>query len=358
MTFDEARAQFPVLERSAYLNAGTFGPMSHAVADAIAAEQQRALEEGRMNRDVFVRYLEDRPRVREGFAQLLGVPAEHVALTTSTSEGCNVVLNGLDLGADDEIVTTDSEHFGLIGPLAVSPATVRVAHIRDLPAADAFATILAEVGPRTKLIALSEVLWITGHRIPWRELREATGVPVLVDGAQSAGAIPVDASEADFYTVSAQKWLCGPDLSGALSVRDPDSLRLAQPSYLSQREYDLAEATFEPREGAHRFDTHFTPLAVTAGLLAAFQLHPKWRFERAAETSARCRALLAERAEVVTEPGHANLVSFRAEDPEATVARLAENGVIVRDLPGTRLVRVSCGWWTSDEDLDRLVAAL
>jgi L-cysteine/cystine lyase len=358
MTFDEARAQFPVLERYAYLNAGTFGPMSNAVAGAIAAEQQRALEEGRFNRAAFVRYLEDRSRLRERYAQLLGVPAAKLALTTSTSEGCNVVLNGLDLVAGDEIVTTDSEHFGVIGPLALSRATVRIARLRDRPAADAYETILAEVGPQTKLIALSEVLWLTGHRLPWRELREATGVPILVDGAQSVGAIPVDASEADFYTVSGQKWLCGPDLTGALAVRDPDALRLTQPSYLSQREYDLVAGTFEPQEGAARFDTHFTPLAVTAGLLAAFDVHPEWRFERAAEAAAHCRELLAERAEVVTEPGHANLVSFRDEDPEATVARLAENGVIVRDLPGTALVRVSCGWWTSDEDLDRLVAAL
>ena len=358
MTFEEARAQFPVLERHAYLNAGTFGPMSRAVADAIAAEQRRALEEGRMNRAVFLPYLEDRARVREAFAQLLGVPVGNVALTTSTSEGCNVVLNGLGLGAGDEIVTTDAEHFGVVGPLAISPATVRVARIRDRPAADAYETILAEVGPHTKLIALSDVLWITGHRLPWRELREATGVPVLVDGAQSAGAIPVDASEADFYTVSAQKWLCGPDLTGALAVRDPDSLRLTQPSYLSQREYDLQRVSFEPHEGADRFDTHFTPLAATAGLLAAFGIHPEWRFERAAETSARCRELLADRAEVVTEPNHANLVAFRDDDPEGTVARLAENGVIVRDLPGTDLVRVSCGWWTSDNDLDRLIAVL
>ena len=74
---------------------------------------------------------------------------------------------------------------------------------------------------------------------------------------------------------------------------------------------------------------------MTAGLLAAFDVHPEWRYERAAEAAARCRELLAERAEVVTEPGHANLVSFRDADPEATVARLAENGVIVRDMPGT-----------------------
>jgi L-cysteine/cystine lyase len=181
---------------------------------------------------------------------------------------------------------------------------------------------------------------------------------VLVDGAQSVGAVPVDASAADYYTVSAQKWLCGPDLTGALYVRDPGALRLSQPSYLSQREYDLAAATFEPREGADRFDTHFTPLAATAGLVAAFGIHPSWGFERAAETAARCRALLDARFDVVTEPGHSTLVSFRVDEPEEAVKRVAEAGVIVRDLPGTGLVRVSCGWWTSDDDLERLVAAL
>jgi L-cysteine/cystine lyase len=358
VTFEEARAQFPVLERFAYLNAGSFGPMARSVADAIASEQRRALHEGRINRAAFERFLEARPRVREGFAKLLGVPAENVALTTSTTEGCNVVLNGLNLREGDEIVTTDSEHFGLVGPLAVSPATVRVARVRDRAAADAHQTILAEVGPRTKLIALSEVLWITGHRLPWRELREQTGVPVLVDGAQSVAALPVDATAADFYTVSAQKWLCGPDLTGALYVRAPHELRLSHPSYLSQKEYDLVTATFEPREGADRFDTHFTPLAATAGLVAAFDVHPDWRYERSALAAMRCRELLAERVDVVTEPGHSTLVSFRADDPEATVTGLAALGVIVRDLPGTGLVRVSCGWWTSDEDLDRLVQGL
>jgi L-cysteine/cystine lyase len=358
LTFEQARAQFPVLERAAYLNAGTVGPLSTPVYEAIASEHRRALEHGRITRAMFEGYLEDRARVRQSFADLLGVDAGTIGLTTSTTEGCNLVLVGLGLDAGDEVVTTDGEHFGVIGALAASPANVRVAPVVGRPAAQAYDAILAEVTPRTKLIALSHVLWVNGHAVPWRELREQTGVPMLVDGAQSAGAIPVDPTGADFYTVSAQKWLCGPDLTGALYVRDPDSLRVALPSYLAQREYDLAAATFEPQEDARRFDTHFTPFASIAGLLAAFEIHPEWRYERAAAMAERCRELLAERVEVVTEPGHSTLVAFRADDAEATARRLGEEGIIVRDIPKTGLVRVSCGWWTSDEDLERLVASL
>ena len=358
MTFAEARAQFPVLERYAYLNAGTFGPLAQRVADALTGEHHRALIEGRITYPAFERYLESRARVRDGIARTIGVDADHVALTTSTTESCNLVLAGLDLQRGDEVVTTDSEHFGVIGALAVSSAAVRVARLRESPVDSALEVIARKVTPRTKLIALSHVTWVDGRALPWRELREATRVPVLVDGAQSAGAIPVDATEADFYTVSAQKWLCGPDLTGALYVRDPEALRIALPSYLSQQTYDLVGVTFEPRAGAARFDTHFTPFASIAGLEAALGLRPEWAYERAADTAAKCAALLTDRFDVVTPPGDSMLVSFRVDEPQETVKRLYERGVIVRDIPGQGLVRASCGWWTSEDDLERLLAGL
>lgn len=358
MTFDEARAQFPVLERFAYLNAGTFGPLATTVHEAMAEEQRRALAEGRMHTRLFERLTELRDGVRSGVARFLGVEPATVALTTSTTDACNVVLNGLSLRPGDEVVTTDVEHFGVIGPLAVSDATVRIARVRDRPATEALDAILQEVTPHTRLLALSHVDWVDGHALPWREAKEHTGLPVLVDGAQSVGAIPVDASAADYYTVSAQKWLCGPDLTGALYVREPESLRLSLPSYLSQQAHDRVQGTFEPRAGAARFDTHFTPFTAKLGLLAAFDLHPEWGFRHAASIAAKCADRLAERFEVVTEPGHSTLVSFRYENAKEAVPRLFDEGVVVRDIPGADLLRVSCGWWTSDDDLDRLLAAL
>ena len=124
-----------------------------------------------------------------------------------------------------------------------------------------------------KLIALSHVLWIDRPRVPSRELRERAGVPVLVDGAQSAGAVPVDVDgRCDFYTVSGQKWLlrAGPHRR-ALRPGAPTSSASRSPSYLSQREYDARRATFEPRRAPPASTRTVTPLATTAGLLEAFR---------------------------------------------------------------------------------------
>ena len=352
MTFEEARAQFPVLDRLAYLNAGSSGPLARATVAALAAEAERDLNEGRGGAPYIERILERREEARRGLAAVLGVDPGHVALVESTSRGCAVVLAGLDLGHDDEVITTREEHFGLLGPLHVSGARMIVTDGDE-------EALLAAVTARTRLIATSHVLWTNGRRLDLARLRAESGLPLLVDGAQSAGAIEVDGVAAyDFYTVSAQKWLCAPEPTGALYVRDPERLRVATPGYLAQSGYEPTGA-FTPKEGAARFDSGWMGGPTLAGLLAALGTHPEWQYERGAEAAAHCRELLAAHVEVVTPPGHSTLVSFRPPgDPAEVVARLHERGVIVRELPGRNLVRASCGWWTSDDDLERLVAGL
>ncbi len=134
MTFDEARAQFPVLERSAYLNAGSVGPLMRATVETAGRWQQR---------------------------ELVDAAPQQVALTGSTTDGCNIVLAGLGLRREDEVVTTTDEHFGLLGPLHASGARIVVTP----PDPDAIA---AAVTPRTRLLAFSRVLWTTGALLPAR----------------------------------------------------------------------------------------------------------------------------------------------------------------------------------------------
>jgi L-cysteine/cystine lyase len=338
-----------VFDRFAYLNAGTTGPLARATVEAMETELQADLDRGRFGMPYFERMLELRSEVRRRIAGLLGVEPESVALTSSTTESCNIVLTGLGLLPGDEVVTTDEEHFGLLGALHASGSRVVVA-----PAS----RVLEAVTPETRLVALSHVSWVTGNQLDPGLIQAETGVPVLVDGAQSVGAIPVEAGGFDFYTVSCQKWLCGPDPLGALYVRDPDRLRVALPSYFSQASYE-PDGAFMAAEGAARFDSGWLSVPYLAGLIAALDAAPEWRFEHARWITDRCHELLAERFHVVTKPRASTLLSFEAEgDAEEVANGLYENGVVVRNIPKTDLVRVSCGYWTNEDDLERLLAGL
>jgi L-cysteine/cystine lyase len=358
VTYEDARAQFPVLERFAYLNAGSLGPLARPTLDAIDARVRYDQEHGRGGRVWFESVLALRTRIRERIAGLIGATAEQVALTSSTTDGCNIVVAGLGLGSEDEVVTTDSEHPGLLLPLRVSGARVRVAEVAGRPTAEALERIVSCVGPRTRLLALSHVLWTTGQVMPVHELKRETGLPLLVDGAQSVGAIPVDVGKLDYYTVSGQKWLCGPAPLGALYVRSAEPLRIAFPSYFAQESIE-PDGTFAPKEGAARFDSGWLAPPMLAGLEAALDATPDWCYERAADVTASCRDALAARYEVIGEQERGTLVSWVPDaDPVELTHKLYERGVIVRDLPVTGHLRASCGWWTSEDDIDRLVAGL
>ena len=246
MDFEAARSQFPVLDRQAYLNAGSNGPLPRAAVEAAQAWLARDLEQGRSGMPYIDELAGLREQVRAGFGEVVGASAEQIALTDSTTRGCQIVVAGLGLTSEDEVITTDEELFGLLGPLRASGARVVVT------AADEDA-ILAAVTERTRLIAVSHVLWTTGRKLNIARLKEP-GLPLLVDGAQAAGAIPLDLAGADYYTISAQKWLCAAEPTGALLVREPDQLPVALPTYFAMTAHE-PDGSYTVRDGAQRFDS-------------------------------------------------------------------------------------------------------
>jgi selenocysteine lyase/cysteine desulfurase len=135
-------------------------------------------------------------------------------------------------------------------------------------------------------------------------------------------------------------------------------LRVALPTYFSAESLER-DGSFVPRAGALRFDSGWIATPALAGLEAALAGAPEWRFERAREMAVRCRAALAATGHEVVSDGEATLVPFVSPGDAAELAvRLYDAGVIVRDLPGTGWLRASCGWWTGDEDIERLIGAL
>ena len=128
--------------------------------------------------------------LRAGYARVLGTDPEHVALTGSTTDGVNTILAGLELGAgrrDHHLRRGAPRPARAARPRPPDPRRRRCASCRS-PSCRARST------PRTKLIACSHVSWVGGQVADVAALH-ATGVPVLLDAAQSIGAVPADVEE-------------------------------------------------------------------------------------------------------------------------------------------------------------------
>jgi selenocysteine lyase/cysteine desulfurase len=348
------REQFPVLETKSYLNAGTEGPLPRQAAEAVRERITVELEGGRCGMDYMTAIKELAAELRQGYARALGADATDVALTGSTTDGINTILSGLDLRPGDEVITSDEEHPGLLAPLG--RLRREGVNVRVVP----FAEVAGAVSASTRLVACSHVSWVGGKVVDSAALTE-TGVPFLLDAAQSFGAVPVDveALGCAFYAGSGQKWMCGPEGSGALYIRRDqlDQLIAPWPGYMAVADPKNALDS-GPAPDAARLDHGFPPGMRSAWALASLGVLEaagwEWVHSRAAQLAAGLAVQLAETGLEVSPRGRSTLVSWAAEDADAEVARLAAEGLVVRSIPTHGLVRASVGAWSSEEELARL----
>jgi L-cysteine/cystine lyase len=369
------RRELPVLERWAYLNSGTAGPLPRRVSEAIALELERQVHDGRADVDHYMNsYFPLRTELRERFARLLGATSDEIAITHHTTEGMNIAVWGINWRPGDEIVTTTDEHEGVLLPISTVARRFGVTlRVVDLGASDAnaVAAIEAAISHRTRLVVVSHVSYQTGAILPVAAIAEAAhgvGAVCAVDGAQSAGTIPLDvhALGADAYAVPGQKWLCGPEGTGALFVRR-DRISALSPTYVGHfatRDFDASDLSgyYLPGPGATRYEggTVFWP--VLAGMCESLRwLEDEgwdWIFERTAATTRQCRELLTEIPGVTirSPERHVGLTTFTVAggEPDATVSALAERGVLIRSLHHTNWLRASTGFFTSEDELIRL----
>jgi L-cysteine/cystine lyase len=355
------RSAFPVFAEVAYLNSGTCGPVAAASVEAAREELHIAAVEGRSH-NYYERVIDLHGRLRTIYAARLGAAdANDVALTSCTSEGVVRVLAGMEWGPQDVVVTSVDEHPGVTGPLANLRARFGV-QVRAVP----FAEVAEAAGPGTKLVVCSHVSWIDGRVAPVDALREVagSGVPVLLDGAQGVGAIPVDvgALGCTFYAGSGQKWMCGPIGTGMLWVAPEWQERLPAVGPIYMNLVDAgAGLDAVPHPDARRHDTFTLSAEAAAFAVAAHDtLAANGGWEAAAQAAAdgaqRLADALRERGREVLDRGRTTLVSWREDDAATFVQRAATHRIVIRDLPGRGVVRASVGAWNDESDFERLLA--
>jgi isopenicillin-N epimerase len=214
------RAQFVMPPDLAVMNAANLCPASTPVIEALTRETRH------VDRDPSQQNRED---TRKALAEFLRVTPEEVVITRNTSESNNLVSNGVDLKAGDEVLlfadnhpsnhqawTEKAKRFGF--------AVTFIAQKNPHPGADYYIDAFTRaLTPRTRILSFTHLTSSVGDLFPARDLcalARERGVLSMVDGAQSFGLLDVNLAEMqpDFYTGSAHKWPCGARECGVLYV--------------------------------------------------------------------------------------------------------------------------------------------
>lgn len=366
--WQDVRAAFLIPDDRIYLNNGTLGPPPRVVVDAVE-------EHGRRVAATYPPGV-DWDDLKGAVARVVGGDPDGFVFPRNTTEAMNFVAHGLELGPDDEVLTTDHEHIGGLEPwrlvTARSGAALRVASL-PVPAPSAAALLDAVWGgvtARTRVVCVSHVTFTTGTTLPVAALARRcadAGIVLAVDGAHPPGMmrLDVDAVGGDFYASSPHKWLLAPPGTGLLYLSRPWRTRL-WPTLASGGWDDLSL-------GAHRLN-HMGTLDESrmAGLVAAVGFLEGLGMER---VEARVRALRRRVHEGVSSiPGAfvatpsepdlvSGMVSFRLDgveslDLQAHLSRTANVRTRVIGEYDYGWMRLSTHVYNTEAEVDRVLEML
>ena len=392
----EIRKDFPILAREVYgkplvyLDNGASAQKPTAVLEAI----QSAYSETYSNVHRGLHFLSNastdlyeaaRETVR-GFLNAASV--DNIIFTRSTTEAINLVaqsFGGMTIGEGDEIVLSIFEHHSNIVPWHFHReqrgAVLKWVPYREDDSFDleAFEAALSD---RTKIVAITQMSNVTGTIVPIKEIcriAHQRGIPVLVDGSQSAVhmAVDVEALDCDFFVMTGHK-LYGPSGIGILYGK-PEYLE-KMPPYMGGGEMilDVMEDTITYAPPPHRFEAGTPPIVQAIGLGAALTYMQTIGLDRIAAHEADLRDYAARRLGEMNSvkvfgnaPGKGAIFSFEVEGAHAhdVATVLDREGVAVRAgthcaMPllarygVTATCRASFGLYNTRDEVDRLVNAI
>ncbi len=375
----DLRLLIPAALHQTYLNTATLGPTPTPVSAAACAAEIKWEEMGPGHVPY---YVEGRDKARQ-FAKRIetAMPRGTVSLVENNSQAILRVLWGLSWNDGDELVTTDHEHPALLFTIAslmrrfgVKVKILTVDSPEPLPE-----QLRKCLGPRTKLVAISHVSYLTGWRLPVEKLgaviREYPQARFLVDGAQALGNITVNpfATGADYYVFCGHKWMMAPPGWAGLWVKTTRLAELATLWPIDNRPFD-----------AHDLERGAWPLELDNGQGLEFgsRAWPRvvgwsitWDYfeEEGFAKQSLYQGMLAQRlirevgripgVEVVAPPQtdyhESALVCLRCPKLGSTLAsELWARHVVVKPVPEYQGIRVALGLFNIQEDIDRLIDSL
>jgi selenocysteine lyase/cysteine desulfurase len=282
------RKQYPLTLDRTYLNTGGLGPATYSALDAMRETQMDLARVSETGHNML-------ERARETVAAFLGAAASEIAFVRNATEGNATVASGLSLAAGDEVIFESHAHPGGAIPWMTrqkeTGVKVRIFEPDPLSADGNLQRIADLLTDRTRVVQVSHITAPTGILMPVNDIAALCrdrGIWFHVDGAQSAGMIPVDlhAITCDSYATSGHKWIGAPHGTGVLYVKH-DRLNEVVPTEsgaYSNAEYELPDV-FGYVDTAQRFEPGTRDVPSVVGFEAAVAFMESITMDRVAEYS-------------------------------------------------------------------------
>jgi selenocysteine lyase/cysteine desulfurase len=313
--------------------------------------------------------------LRTRFATLINARSvDEIVLMPNTATGINTAALSLPLRAGDNVLVLDGDYPANIYPwMNLAHRGILTKFVPQRNGGLDLDLLLSRIDARTRVIALSTVMFATGFRNDIDavgQLCKERGIYLVVDGIQSLGALPFDvqAANVDFLACGSQKWLMGPIGAGFLYMRRELVDDLVPGAYVGTGStvdaMNFLDYNFTLLPSAERFNIGTPNIAGYLGLRASVALLQEVGIEQVAERVLMLGDLaireLQERGYRVsadtTAERRSGIVIVEVDDATQICARLLEDGIFC--IPRGKGIRIAPHFYNSEEEIHRLVEAL
>ena len=275
-TEEERLTSFPVARKRIFLGHAGVTALPTCAAEAMKSYVSSSSED----QQEFGGVLKEIESTRRDAAALLGAEASEIALLGPTSLGLSLFANGIDWKKGDEVVVYGDDYPANVYPwlnLQSRGVVIRWLETETLGKITP-ACVEASLTPATRLVALASCHFQTGWRIDIPaigSLLHKRGILFSLDAIQTLGAFPTQASEVDFLSADAHKWLLGPLTAGIVYVAK-ERFEECRPTLLGSWNIKspdfLAQKTIEFEEGGRRYEPGVLNVAGIYGMRASINL--------------------------------------------------------------------------------------
>lgn len=371
MTSPDIRQDFPLTKKTIYMNNGAIAPTPVSVIKAVTDYMVKCTDEGPDSQGVSEYTTSLLNELRTRVAHLINCDREEVVLTQSTTEGLNMVANGLEWNKGDAIVVRGGshEHYANYFPW-LRLAKEKGVSLRELAIDSNGFFDVAELERQAKgsrLIAMSHALYNTGAIMPVNEVGKIAaenGALFCIDAAQTAGTVRIDVKEigCSFMAFPGFKWLCGPTGIGIFYCKKDAWERLRPPS-IGGESATLSGGTLAYSEMPNRLQTGFRNYPGAAGLEAALRYVLRLGIDNMRSMNIRVANALRQEISKIQgaslvgpddESLRTSIVTFTLpKDSGFVVRKLAESNMVLaeRDIGGGRkAVRASPHFFNTEDE--------